>query len=69
MGISKAKGFLKSNELKNKDGKIFVMTGDGELQEGQIWESLIKVDIKNKNNLNIIVDNNKVSLIHMLKMF
>ena len=36
------------------------MTGDGELQEGQIWESLIKVDIKNKNNLNIIVDNNKV---------
>ena len=46
MGISKAKGFLKSNELKNKDGKIFVMTGDGELQEGQIWESLIKVDIK-----------------------
>ena len=60
MGISKAKGFLKSNELKNKSGKVFVMTGDGELQEGQIWESLIKVDLENKNNLNIIVDNNKV---------
>lgn len=60
MGISKAKGFLKSNELLNKNGRIFVMTGDGELQEGQIWESLIKVDLNNKSNLNIIVDHNKV---------
>ncbi|MDC0631272.1 hypothetical protein OAO69_00460 [Flavobacteriaceae bacterium] len=60
MGISKAKGFLKSNELLNKKGRIFVMTGDGELQEGQIWESLIKVDLNNKSNLNVIVDHNKV---------
>lgn len=60
MGISKAKGFLKSNELLNKKGRIFVMTGDGELQEGQIWESLIKVDLNNKSNLNIIVDHNKI---------
>lgn len=60
MGISKAKGFLKSNELLNKNGRIFVMTGDGELQEGQIWESLIKVDLNNKSNLNVIVDHNKV---------
>lgn len=60
MGISKAKGFLKSNEILKKKGRVFVMLGDGELQEGQIWESLIKVDLKDKSNLNIIVDHNKV---------
>ncbi len=60
MGISKAKGFLMSNELLNKKGRVYVILGDGELQEGQIWESLLKVNIKNKGNLNIIIDNNKI---------
>ena len=41
MGISKAKGMAFANRLLGKSGRIFVMTGDGELQEGQIWESLV----------------------------
>ena len=40
MGISKAKGMIFANRLQGRSGKVFVMTGDGELQEGQIWESL-----------------------------
>ena len=39
MGISKAKGMIFANRLLGKKSKIFVITGDGELQEGQIWEA------------------------------
>ncbi len=40
MGISKAKGFALADRLAGREGGIFVLTGDGELQEGQFWESL-----------------------------
>ncbi|MEI9964325.1 MAG: 1-deoxy-D-xylulose-5-phosphate synthase N-terminal domain-containing protein [Caulobacteraceae bacterium] len=41
MGISKAKGFVLAARLKGTPIKVAVVTGDGELQEGQIWESLV----------------------------
>lgn len=59
MGISKAKGLIKANRLKNKACKVFVMTGDGELQEGQIWESLNRLRQEKMKELTIIVDHNK----------
>src|SRR3954471_3195180 len=40
MGISKAKGMALANRLTGNRRRIFVLTGDGELQEGQFWESL-----------------------------
>ena len=40
MGISKAKGMALANRLTGTPRRIFVLTGDGELQEGQLWESL-----------------------------
>jgi transketolase len=40
MGISKARGFARANRLQGRGGRVFVLTGDGELQEGQFWESL-----------------------------
>ena len=40
MGISKAKGMALANRLAGTPRRIFVLTGDGELQEGQFWESL-----------------------------
>ena len=43
MGISKSKGIIKANKLKGIDSKVIVLTGDGDLQEGQIWESLTRV--------------------------
>ena len=59
MGISKAKGIIKSNRLKNKNCKVFVMTGDGELQEGQIWESMNRLVQEKMEELVILVDSNK----------
>lgn len=60
MGISKAKGMSLAKHLKGCQGRVFVMTGDGELQEGQIYEALQTVAHQGITNLNVIVDNNKV---------
>lgn len=61
MGISKAKGFLYADDLlKKKTGRLFVLTGDGELQEGQLWESLVSATKRKDNRLFVIVDHNKV---------
>ena len=40
MGVSKAKGFARAARLAGRRRRAFVVTGDGELQEGQFWESL-----------------------------
>jgi transketolase len=60
MGISKAKGLIFANRLQNKFHRVFVLTGDGELQEGQIWESLISAVNYELKELTIIVDHNKL---------
>ena len=59
MGISKAKGMAWAKRFKGHDGRVFVMTGDGELQEGQIWESLQTTVHQQVNNVSVIVDGNK----------
>src|SRR3990167_3967222 len=60
MGISKAKGMAFAKVLRRLGGRIFVMTGDGELQEGQIFEALQTAAHQKITNLNVIVDHNKV---------
>ena len=60
MGISKSKGIIKANRLKGINSKVIVLTGDGELQEGQIWESLNRVSQEELNELIIVVDNKKL---------
>ena len=60
MGISKAKGMAAANRLKGKTRRIFVLTGDGELQEGQIWESLTSAVRLGLGEITVIVDHNKV---------
>lgn len=60
MGISKAKGMAFAKQLQGFSGRVFVMTGDGELQEGQIYESLQTAVNQGINNLTVIVDHNKV---------
>jgi transketolase len=60
MGISKAKGMAIAKKLKGAGGRVFVMTGDGELQEGQIWESLQTVTHQKITNITVIVDCNKI---------
>jgi transketolase len=41
MGVSKAKGMIFANRIIGRPGNVYVLTGDGELQEGQFWESLV----------------------------
>jgi len=60
MGISKAKGMILANRLNKKTGNIFVLTGDGELQEGQFWESLFSAVNLNMHELTVIIDHNKL---------
>ena len=61
MGISKAKGFVFADRLTGKQRRnIYVMTGDGELQEGQIWESLLSAANDKMGEITVIVDHNKV---------
>ncbi len=61
MGVSKAKGFIYSDNFFNKnDSEIFVLTGDGELQEGHFWESLVSLGNNPTNRITVIVDHNKI---------
>lgn len=60
MGISKAKGMIFADRLANGEGRVFVMTGDGELQEGQFWESLVSAANFGLHELTVIVDHNKL---------
>jgi transketolase len=60
MGISKAYGMARANRYTGRGGRIVVMTGDGELQEGQIWESLQPVANEGLAEITVIVDHNKL---------
>jgi len=60
MGISKAKGMVLANRLDNKKGRVYVLTGDGELQEGQFWESLSGAVNGQFEEITVIVDHNKI---------
>jgi transketolase len=60
MGISKAKGMAFADRLAGRERRIFVMTGDGELQEGQIWESLGSAVNNKLDSITVIVDHNKL---------
>lgn len=53
-------GMALARKLNNQKGKIFVLLGDGECQEGTTWESILIGSKLKLNNLVIIVDNNKI---------
>ncbi|MDO8753451.1 MAG: 1-deoxy-D-xylulose-5-phosphate synthase N-terminal domain-containing protein, partial [Anaerolineales bacterium] len=60
MGISKGRGMAWAKKHNGNGGRVFVMTGDGELQEGQNFEALQVTAHQKIDNLTVIVDNNKV---------
>lgn len=59
MGISKARGIAKAKRLNESSGRVYVLTGDGELQEGQIYESLQTTAHQKINEITAIADFNK----------
>ncbi len=60
MGISKAKGILWSKKYLKKKGSVVTMIGDGEFQEGQIFEALQTTAHQKLNDLIVIMDHNKI---------
>jgi transketolase len=60
MGISKAKGMAIANRRAGARKRIFVLTGDGELQEGQLWESLASAANAGLGEIVAIVDHNRI---------
>jgi transketolase len=60
MGISKARGFVRANRLQGRRARVFVLTGDGELQEGQLWESLGPTAAGGFGEITVVVDHNKL---------
>lgn len=60
MGISKGKGHALAIKRKGLKNKVFVMVGDGELQEGQNWEGLQSAKAFGLGNLVLLLDKNKI---------
>ena len=60
MGISKARGFALADRLLGRSARTYVLTGDGELQEGQFWESLQPTANRKLGEITVIIDRNEV---------
>ena len=61
-GISVAVGMALSAKLQNRDYRVYTLLGDGEIQEGQVWEAAMFAGHKNLDNLVVIVDNNGLQI-------
>lgn len=59
-GLPVAIGMAWGRKLRGKPGRVFVLIGDGECQEGTTWESLLTAPYRKLNNLVCIVDWNKI---------
>lgn len=60
MGLSYGVGIALSKKLKGQTGRVFVLLGDGELNEGSVWEAAMLAVHKKLNNLIAIVDRNNM---------
>ena len=59
-GLSYGGGLALANKLREKDGRIFVLLGDGECEEGSVWEAAMFASHHRLDNLIAIVDYNKI---------
>ena len=61
-GISAAVGMALGAKLDNKDFRVYTLLGDGEIQEGQVWEAAMFAGFRKLDNLVVIVDNNGLQI-------
>lgn len=59
-GLSFAAGIAMNGKLNNKAYKVYTLLGDGELQEGEVWEAALFISQHRLDNLITIIDNNKI---------
>ena len=61
-GISAAVGMAVSAKLSGDDYRVYTLLGDGEIQEGQVWEASMLAGHRKLDNLVVIVDNNNLQI-------
>ena len=61
-GISAAVGMALSAKLSNESYRVYTLLGDGEIQEGQVWEAAMFAGSRKLDNLVVIVDNNGLQI-------
>ena len=61
-GISAAVGMALGAKLQNKAFRVYTLLGDGEIQEGQVWEAAMFAGFRKLDNLVVIVDNNGLQI-------
>ncbi len=61
-GLSAAVGMALAAKLDDKDYRVYAMCGDGEIEEGQIWEAAMFAGHRQLDNLTVIVDNNNLQI-------
>ena len=61
-GLSAAVGMALSAKMDHKDYRVYSLLGDGEIQEGQIWEAAMFAGHRKLDNLVVIVDNNGLQI-------
>ena len=61
-GLSAANGMAIVGKLDNKDYRVYCIMGDGEIEEGQVWESAMASSKYKLDNLCVIVDNNNLQI-------
>lgn len=61
-GLSAANGMAMAGKLDNKDYRVYCILGDGEIEEGQIWEAAMASSKYELDNLCVIVDNNNLQI-------
>lgn len=61
-GISAAAGMALAAKLDGKDYRVYTILGDGEIEEGEVWEAAMFASAKSLDNLLVIVDNNNLQI-------
>ena len=61
-GISAAVGMALGAKVRNKDFRVYTLLGDGEIEEGQVWEAAMFAGHRKLDNLVVIVDNNGLQI-------
>jgi transketolase len=61
-GLSQAAGCALALKIDNKQNRVYCLCGDGELEEGQIWEALMFAGNKRLDNLTVIIDRNDIQI-------
>ena len=61
-GISAAVGMAMGARLQKKDFRVYTLLGDGEIEEGQVWEAAMFAGFRRLDNLCVIVDNNNLQI-------